>query len=74
MKTEVKITDLTKSDLSDLFSTAFYGSSYLSADYEESITFDDDDCYEDKLADILLNGGTIQVTDTYADGCHYGDL
>ena len=74
MKTETKITDLTQEDLVNLFSSAFYSSYYLSADYEEAIEHDEDDCYEDIMANILLNGGTIKVTDSYADGCHYGDL
>ena len=74
MKTQTTITDLTTEDLVNLFSTAFYGSNYLSADYEESVEHDEDDCYEDIMANILLNGGKIMVTDSYADGCHYGTL
>ena len=73
MKTQTKITELTKEDLSDLFSTALYGSNYLSADYDDTDDCDED-CYEDTMAMILLNGGTIRVTDGYADGCHYGEL
>ena len=73
MKTQTKITELTKEDLSDLFSTAFYGSNYLSADYDDTDDCDED-CYEDTMAMILLKGGTIKVTDGYADGCHYGKL
>lgn len=74
MKTQTTIAELTQEDLVNLFSTAFYGSAYLSADYEESIEYDEDDCYEDIMAKILLNGGKIMVTDSYADGCHYGNL
>ena len=74
MKTQTTITDLTTEDLVNLFSTAFYGSNYLSADYEESVEHDEADCYEDIMANILLNGGKIMVTDSYADGCHYGTL
>lgn len=74
MKTQTTITDLTHEDLVNLFSAAFYGSNYLSADYEESVEYDEDDCYEDIMANILLNGGKIMVTDSYADGCHYGTL
>ena len=73
MKTRTKITELTKEDLSDLFSSAFYGSNYLSADYDDADDCDED-CYEDTMAMILLKGGTIRVTDGYADGCHYGEL
>lgn len=74
MKTQLTITELTKEDLVDLFSTAFYGSNYLSADYEESIEYNEEDCHEDIIANILLNGGAVKVTDSYADGCHYGNL
>lgn len=74
MKTQTKITELTKEDLSDLFSTAFYGSNYLSVYYEAEVDYEDDDCHEDIMALILLNGGDIKVTDGYADGCHYGEL
>jgi hypothetical protein len=74
MKTQVTIKELTKEDLVDLFSTAFYGSNYLSADYEEAIEYNEEDCYEEIMANILLNGGKIFVTDGYADGCHYGNL
>lgn len=73
MKTRTKITELTKEDLSDLFSSAFYGSNYLSADYDDADDCDED-CYEDTMAMLLLNGKTIRVTDGYADGCHYGEL
>lgn len=74
MKTQLTITELTKEDLVDLFSTAFYGSNYLSADYDEAIEYDEEDCHEEILAGILLHGGAIKVTDSYADGCHYGNL
>ena len=74
MKAQVTIKELTKEDLVDLFSTAFYGSNYLSADYEEAVEYNEEDCYEDIMAKILLNGGKIFVTDGYADGCHYGNL
>lgn len=74
MKIHTKIEGLTQDDLVNLFSTALYGSSYLSSDYEEAVDKSDDDCYEDILAKILLNGGRILITDFYAEGCHYGYL
>lgn len=76
MKTQVTITEITQEDLVDFLNTAFYGSNYLSVDYDEDakIERDDDDCYEDIMAKILLSGGAIKVTDGYADGCHYGKL
>lgn len=74
MKTKTTITELTHDDLVELFSTALTGSSYLSADYEESIEYDEEDCFEDILANILLHDGSIKVTDYYADGRVYGSL
>ena len=78
MKTKITITELSHNDLVDLFSTALYGSSYLSADYtiedRKSVDVSDDDCYEDIIAKILLSGKSIEVTDNYAEGCPYGSL
>lgn len=75
MKTEVTITDITQEDLVNLLSSALYGSNYLSADYEESVEHDEEDCYEDIMAKILLNGGKILITDGYAEnGEVYGFL
>ena len=74
MKTQVIISEITHDDLVNLFSTALYGSSYLSSSYDECADEDDDDCYEDVLAKILLSGGKIQITDHYAEGCDYGNL
>ena len=65
----------TKEDLVNLLSTALYGSNYLSADYEEAVEYDEDDSYEEIMAEILLNGGKILITDRYAeDGEVYGNL
>lgn len=74
MKTKVTITDISVEDLVDLFSTAFYSSSYLSADYEEYEGEDVGETYEEVMARILLDGGEITITDGYADGVHYGKL
>lgn len=74
MKIQVTITELTHDDLVELFSTALTGSSYLSADYEESIEYDEEDCFEDILANILLHGGCIKVSDYYSEGDIYGEL
>lgn len=73
MKRNITITEITKDDLVNLFSTSLYGSLYLVADYPKG-EYDADDCYEDKLAKALLNGQTIVVRDTYAEGCVYGNL
>jgi hypothetical protein len=74
MKTKTTITELGHDDLVNLFSTALYGSSYLGADYEESVEHNEKDCFEDILANILLHDGSITITDYYAEGCVYGSL
>lgn len=78
MKTQITITEITHEDLVNLFSTALYGSTYLSADYtiedKKSIDVSEDDCYEDIIAKILLSGKSVEVTDDYAEGCSYGSL
>jgi hypothetical protein len=74
IKNNVEIIDITHEDLVDLFSTALYGSSYLSAEYDKdfynSIPKDkkEGDCYEDHIADVLLNGGEIYIYDAYSEG------
>ena len=74
LKNNVEIIDITHEDLVNLFSTALYGSSYLSAEYDKdfynSIPKDkkEGDCFEDHIADVLLNGGEIYIYDTYSEG------
>lgn len=77
MKTKTTITELSHDDLVDLFSTALTGSSYLVAEYEGPSECDEngeDDCFEDILANILLHGGSIKVTDYHAEGEVYDSL
>lgn len=69
MKTHTTIFELTHLDLTDLLSTAFCGSTYLSTDYENNPS-----CNESKLATSLLNGRTIYVIDKGSQGVHYGKL
>lgn len=57
----------------ELFSTATYGSTYLSLafinedDYYRTKLEDSNDCWEDKFAKVLLDGGCIEVLDYYAE-------
>ena len=81
MKTKTIISDINFEDLVDLFSTALYGSrkfgaDYNNSDYEKCTDKKIGDCNEDKLARILLNGGTVVVYDCYAEMYEdfYGDL
>ena len=72
MKTKTIITEITHDDLVNLFSTACYGSQWLSCNYD-SPTYHAlpnasiDDCLEDKLAKMLLAGKTIELCDYYAE-------
>lgn len=70
MKTTTIVSDITHDDIVNLLSTALYGSTYMSADYDEERykrLFKESDCYEDKMARILLDGGSITITDSYAE-------
>lgn len=72
MKAKIIISEITHDDLVDLFSTALYGNYSWSADYDskfyrEKCDAKEDDCYEDKLAKCLLNGGTIEIGDRNAE-------
>ena len=76
MKTRTEILELTQADLVDLFSTATYGSAWLSISAQDRrhIVADEDDCREDIWAKVLLAGDTIVCTDNYAEGECYGKL
>ena len=75
MKTEIKVTALTHEELVDLLSTALYGSNWFAASYDskvyKSLTETEGDCFEDALADMLLAGHKIKITDYYAEGESY---
>ena len=73
MKTKTTIAELTHDDLVNLFSTALYGSNYLSADWDDDLPTDENACYEDVLADILLAGGKVYFKDHYAEGEKFRD-
>lgn len=74
MKAEIKIkvTELNHEDLVDLLSTALYGNRTFAATYDrsvyESLKNTTGDCFEDKMADMLLAGHEITITDLWADG------
>lgn len=75
MKTEIKVTELEHDELVDLLSTALYGSTWFDASYDkgiyEKLEKTHGECFEDKLADMLLNGHNITITDMEADGESY---
>ena len=74
MDVTVKILKLTLEELSDIISTAFYGNDFMAVDYQGNpSTFHD--CFEDNVAQVLSDGGTILVTDqAQLEGDTYGDL
>ena len=74
MKAEikVKVTELNHEDLVDLLSTALYGNDTFAATYDRSIyeklENTTGDCFEDKMADMLLAGHEITIVDLWAEG------
>lgn len=75
MKTKITVTELNHEDLVNLLATALYGSSWFGASYDKKIyntlTKTEGDCFEDALADMLLAGHKITITDYYAEGESY---
>ena len=81
MEVEVKVKSLTREDLVNILSTGLYGNYSCYASYKKNdikslpnASKVKDMCFEEKLAEILLNGGKIQLTDLEAEECVYGDL
>lgn len=75
MKTKITVTAMEHDELVDLLSTALEGSNWFGATYDrdlyESIQETHGYCLEDKLADMLLSGHQITITDYEADGESY---
>lgn len=70
MKTTIKITELTHTELSDFLCTALFQSFWANVDYdvkdEEGIEIESQyeiATYEEAMASILLNGKTITISD-----------
>lgn len=72
MKSKITVTEINHEELVDLLSTALTGSNWFGASYDktlyESIQETHGYCFEDKLADMLLSGFQITITDYEADG------
>lgn len=77
METKIKVTAMSHNELVDLLSTALYGSQWFAASYDkkiyESLDCVTGECFEDKLADMLLAGHKISITDIEADGETHSD-
>lgn len=76
MKTKTVVTDVTQEDLVNLLSTAHYGSDWLSIDYKAGNNTNHKGCFEENLANILLEGKKISFIDFNAEdeGNFYGNL
>lgn len=77
MKTEIVVTEINHEELVNLLSMALDASSWFEADYNRevynSLTDTIGDCFEDKLADMLIAGHNITITDYYAEGMSYSN-
>lgn len=72
MKTQIKVTEFEHEELVDILSTALYDSSWFGAGYDKdkynAIKEKQGNCFEDALADMLLAGHKIEITDYEAEG------
>lgn len=73
-----EVLGITHDELVTLFSTALEGSYIFGANYPvafyKKIPADKKigDCFEDAMADVVLNGGEVEIIDRYADRTSYG--
>lgn len=80
MEIKIQITDINEEDLVNLFSSAIYGSNWLSLEtplkFAKESYIDSTNVCEEQWAKILLHGGYIYARDFYADdeNDHYGTL
>ena len=67
MKVEYKITELDHENLVDFLSTATYGDNtfeiFTPEEFKELRDQGEGDCWEDKLANVLLAGGKLDIVD-----------
>ena len=79
MKFSLQVTEITHDELVSVFSMLCCENDFSvgckKKDYAQ-VPKDkrNGDCYEDKCADVLLNGGKIYVTDIQAEGQVYSEL
>ena len=75
MKTKITVTEINHDELVDLLSTALEGSNWFGASYNSDIykklENTTGECFEDKLADMLLAGHQISIIDYEAEGESY---
>lgn len=79
IENNTKILKITHEDLVNLFCTALSGNNWVSCEYDKefynTLTMGqvEGDCFEDHIADVLLNGGKVYLFDEYAEGEIYGN-
>ena len=79
LKRNTKIEYISHDMLAGLFNTALYGNTWLSAEWDKDFYNSLDskkkkgDSFEDKLADVLLNGGEIYLCDNESEGEIYNN-
>ena len=80
IKRNTEIIDITHDDLVNLFSTALYGSTVFEVEIDREFYHTipkekkEGDTIEDKMADIILNGGNLFFYDKEDDGDPLSDL
>jgi hypothetical protein len=70
MKLEIKVKELNHDDLVNFFSTALYGNHSFDCRYSNearNAVYVKNDCYEDIIAKILLNGGSVDIVDMLSE-------
>lgn len=79
VRKNMEILEISHDELVNLFSTALYGNYWVSAEYDKEFYNSLDpklkhgDCFEDKIADTLLNGGEIYLYDNESEGEIYNN-
>ena len=80
MELEIKVKSMEQEDLVDFLSTALYGNGnyrteYNVGCYNSVCKVEEDDCFEDCCAKVLLAGGDISIADMLSEdsSCKYGD-
>ena len=78
MELEIKVKSMEQEDLVDFLSTALYDNGnyrteYNTGCYYSACKVDEDDCFEEKCAKVLLAGGDISFADMYCEdsACKY---
>ena len=69
MELKIKVKELNHDGLVNFFSTALYGNACFVGNYSDEArekVVEENDCFEDIMAKILLNGGVVEIIDMYS--------